>query len=61
MTASDIIVDSIFFLQVGGTTLVLGQGLSQITRGRVSIAKVNNELCPETVSCVFLFALPSFQ
>ena len=41
--------------------LALGQSLSQITRGRVRVVKVDNESCPEIVSCVFLFALPSLQ
>ena len=54
-----VIVYLIFAPQVGATCLALGQGFSQIIRGRVSIAIANDELRPEPVSYVFWFALSS--
>ena len=41
---SDIMADLFFHLQVGGSCLILGQGLSQISRGRVSVSKTDDEL-----------------
>jgi hypothetical protein len=36
--------DLIFYLQVGSSCLILGQGLSEISRGRVSVSKADDEL-----------------
>jgi hypothetical protein len=41
---SNVMADLISHLQVGGSCLILGQGLSQISRGRVSVSKADDEL-----------------